>query len=443
MQHPAEYELLRPMGYGNSSRCGYCGTQDSMRSGTRLSYYAGARSLSPQFYQILLNRCWRRSGTLLYRPNQRQACCPHYTIRLDATEFKPTRDQRQTVNRFNKYILGQGYMSESARVYPKSKQEAKRRDNEFCLCERIREAQYSSVRTPPEPAHKLVVTLEHDVFTEEKYQVYKNYQQVVHHEAPESTSPRAFERFLCSSPLRRQEMTAPDGRKRRLGSYHQCYRIDGVLVAIGVLDLLPNCVSSVYFVYHQDIHKQAPGKLGALYEIALAIEEGYGWWYPGFYIHNCPKMKYKIDFSPEYVLDPQTLTWDLLDEEALSILDKKPFLSLSMEREARARGPRDDEGSDAEAASDNGQSKTTGEVNLPLLHSDMPGIPSLEEMQRVDLDHVAITLSPYQPCFETADLMSWCEGDITDWPSLKATVAELVAATGTDLVDSICLDFST
>jgi arginine-tRNA-protein transferase len=33
------------------------------------------------------------------------------------------------------------------------------------------------------------------------------------------------------------------------GSYHQLYRIDGKLIAMAVLDILPSCISSVYFMY--------------------------------------------------------------------------------------------------------------------------------------------------------------------------------------------------
>lgn len=38
------------------------------------------------------------------------------------------------------------------------------------------------------------------------------------------------------------------GKEKKIGSYHQCYRLDGKLVALGVLDLLPHCVSSVYLM---------------------------------------------------------------------------------------------------------------------------------------------------------------------------------------------------
>ena len=163
------------------------------------SYYASASSLSPKFYQTLLDRCWRRSGKLIYRPDQKRSCCPHYTIRLDSHDFKPSRNQRQVVNKFNDYVLGEKYIKEAARLHPRSKEETKRRKNEFVLTERVHEAEYNRVKTPPEPAHKLEVTLEYDNFTEEKYEVYNNYQKNVHGDAPEDRTKRGFTRFLSSA----------------------------------------------------------------------------------------------------------------------------------------------------------------------------------------------------------------------------------------------------
>ncbi|KAI2471776.1 arginine-tRNA-protein transferase [Annulohypoxylon bovei var. microspora] len=232
--------------------------------------------MSPASYQALVDRCWRRSGSLLYRPNQRDACCPHYTIRLDSGRFRTAKDQRQAVNRFNKYVIGDSYAKEAARLYPKSREQARKRDTEFDLVERIHEAERPLLKEPPpEPSHSFTVTLEPDDFTEEKFSVFENYQKVIHRESPSSVSREGFKRFLCSSPIRREIFRAPDGRERELGSFHQCYRLDGKLVAMGVLDLLPDCVSAVYFLYHESIHRFSPGKLGALREIALAMEGGY------------------------------------------------------------------------------------------------------------------------------------------------------------------------
>ncbi|ROT40259.1 arginyl-tRNA-protein transferase [Sodiomyces alkalinus F11] len=410
------------------------------------SYYASTSSMTPAFYQSLLDRHWRRSGSLLYRPNQRQSCCPHYTIRLDSTLFKPSRDQRQAVNRFNNHVLGAEYTAAAARLYPRSRAESKKRETEFDLVERIRESEREHLKAPPEPAHRFTVTLEEDSFTEEKFQVYENYQRVVHKEGPSEITRVGFRRFLCDSPVRRQVLATPEGEELRLGSYHQCYSLDGKLVAIGVLDLLPHCVSSVYFLYHESIHKFMPGKLGALREIALAKDAGYRYWYPGFYIHSCPKMRYKIDYMPQYILDPETLQWDLLDKHVLKLLDENAYVSLSAERRKKDKGGDDGTNEDSDGSEDTGTaesgSERDGRESKLLFDTDMPGIATLDEIAALDLDQMALRVDKSGPLFVTSDLVVWNTQTVSADGGIKSGIAELIAAIGPDLVDSLCLDFS-
>ena len=53
----------------------------------------------------------------------------------------------------------------------------------------------------------------------------------------------------------------PKHLPRNYGSYHQLYRLDGELVAMAVLDILPSCVSSVYFVYDDKYERFSLGKV--------------------------------------------------------------------------------------------------------------------------------------------------------------------------------------
>lgn len=417
------------------------------------SYYASGYSLTPGFYEALINRCWRRSGTLLYRPNQKSACCPHYTLRLDSAEFKPSRDQRQAVNRFNRFVAGDDYAKEAARTYPLTREQARKRDTCFDLVERIHEAEAERLRTPPQPAHELKVTLEPDTFTDEKFAVFDNYQRVVHGETPSSISQRGFKKFLCNSPVRRGMHTDSNGKSRQVGSFHQCYRLDGKLVAVGVLDLLPEAVSAVYFMYHESIHKHQPGKLGALREIALAMEGGYRYWWAGYYIHSCPKMRYKIDYHPQYVLDPETLTWDLLDQEALEIFDKKHYVSLSKDRQAVDEGRENDvsnrtvEGSAKSINVDGGDEMDFSDEDddsedISLFHSDMPGIVTVSDLEnKFDLDHIRVMSDNTEGFFFTSEANIWDRSSIREVGSLKSRIAELAAAIGPDLLPQICLDF--
>jgi arginine-tRNA-protein transferase len=323
----------------------------------------------------------------------------------------------------------------------------------------VHESEKENLKTPPNPAHALKVTLEPDNFTEEKYLLFENYQRIVHHEPSHRISRSGFKNFLCHSPLPRSKETM-DGREKKLGSYHQCYRIDGKLIAIGVLDLLPQCVSAVYFMYHESVHEYGFGKLGAMREIALAEEEGYKWWYAGFYIHSCVKMRYKGDYTPQYMLDPDSYSWDLLNDELKKRLDEKRFVSLSRERAGGESTFPPQTGSTEENQSgdvamdvreENGDTEVEGDgdsdedlpvpnPNAPLWERTMPGILTKNELERdIDLDQIKLQIEG--EIYEACMLVSWHSSSIDNPHSTKGVIAELVAAVGVDIGKEIVLSF--
>lgn len=65
------------------------------------------------------------------------------------------------------------------------------------------------------------------------------------------------------------------------------YRVDGELIGISVIDILPHCVSSVYFIWDPDWAWASLGKFSAMREIALVLDmaaagaEGMGWLFMG------------------------------------------------------------------------------------------------------------------------------------------------------------------
>jgi arginine-tRNA-protein transferase len=71
------------------------------------------------------------------------------------------------------------------------------------------------------------------------------------------------------------------------GSFHQCYYLDDKLIAVAVLDVLPKCLSSVYFLYDPDYNFLQLGKYSALREIAMTKElynaglQDLHWYYMG------------------------------------------------------------------------------------------------------------------------------------------------------------------
>lgn len=188
---------------------------------------------------------------------------------------------------------------------------------------------------------ELAVSVEPACVSEEKHLLYKRYQMAVHGDGAEDVTPRQFRHFLCQRPF----AGAPDGPPVPLdasygledGAYHMLYRANGVLIAVGVVDILPSCLSSVYCFYEPGLRDLSLGTLVALYEIdwvAQARARGgprralLRYYYLGYYIHSCPKMKYKGDFAPSEILCPATLRWRPLDAEARSMLDAAPFAVL-------------------------------------------------------------------------------------------------------------------
>jgi hypothetical protein len=63
-----------------------------------------------------------RSGNLYYKQNLRRSCCPHYTLRLEASAYQSRRDQRKAINRWNNYILGPEYIRKAARLCPRTRE---------------------------------------------------------------------------------------------------------------------------------------------------------------------------------------------------------------------------------------------------------------------------------------------------------------------------------
>lgn len=170
----------------------------------------------------------------------------------------------------------------------------KKRKNEFDLCSTVHAPEQSTLDTTPHPptltpAHTLTIELDKDSLTLEKFTLYAKYQRTIHGESRKEITPEQFERFLCSSPFRHERYIDNEtGEERPTGSFHQLYRVDGELVAFAVLDLLPNTVSSVYFVYDPDVvGRFGMGKVSALREVALCIEGGYKYYQLGIQSRMC------------------------------------------------------------------------------------------------------------------------------------------------------------
>ncbi|KAF3211248.1 Arginyl-tRNA--protein transferase 1 [Orbilia oligospora] len=338
--------VLFPYGCNDSS-CGYCdvtiGNKSYMMMASVDRPGETFLGITPNDYKTLLDRGWRRSGNIIYKPDMRGSCCQEYTIRLKSSLFKPK----------------------------------------------------------------------------------------IHND---EASEGGFKRFLCANPFKPPYSVDKKGRK--IGAYHQCYYLDGRLIAMAVLDLLPDCVSGVYFMYHTDFSQWSFGKLSAVREIALAEEAGYEYYYMGYYIHSCPKMRYKCEYQPAEVLDPECYDWHSFDNNFRKILDVKPYYSPSLERILTA------EGSERSMTLLNNYHINTKKgviTNLDddtVFSTDMSGVVKLEDIEPV-IDDIRILVGRKLAIAEM--ISGWEEMPIDVPGNAKHKIAEAIATLGLELTPKVII----
>uniref|UniRef100_A0A3B4BUY0 Arginyl-tRNA--protein transferase 1 n=1 Tax=Pygocentrus nattereri TaxID=42514 RepID=A0A3B4BUY0_PYGNA len=171
---------------------------------------------------------------------------------------------------------------------------------------------------------------------EQSAALYARYQMAVHGDSPFECDESQFKRFLCDSPLEAE--TSPDGPDVGYGSFHQQYWLDGRIVAVGVIDILPSCVSSVYLYYHPDFASLSLGSYSALREISFTRQlqkqsPKLSYYYLGFYIHSCPKMRYKGQYTPSDLLCPETYVWMPI-ERCIPRLETSAYARLNEDAQA-------------------------------------------------------------------------------------------------------------
>ncbi|OMO76048.1 hypothetical protein COLO4_25696 [Corchorus olitorius] len=104
---------------------------------------------------------------------------------------------------------------------------------------------HKSSEHPQAKKRKLEIRLKRSSFDPEEYELYRRYQIKVHNDTPDRVTESSYRRFLVDTPLlfvspSADGMVPPCG----FGSFHQQYIIDGKLVAVGVIDILPKCLST-------------------------------------------------------------------------------------------------------------------------------------------------------------------------------------------------------
>ncbi|XP_058128622.1 arginyl-tRNA--protein transferase 1 isoform X1 [Anopheles ziemanni] len=453
----------------SSYQCGYCKQSDSCHS-----YGMWAYKLSCEDYQDLIDRGWRRSGCYCYKPIMDVTCCPSYTIKCDALNFRLNKSHKKIIKRMNKFLrdgkresdeeenpqsfgeigtlshehietprmptkpIDLEYLEPTMDIAKQTTETIKARSKDLSekgaealkpshgmgnptvsdvpkkakLMRIIRKRDklqkkgltgeelersmlagkghnkeksledflYEFPKENEPSAHRLTVKFiqSKDCAIPTTFKLYSSYQQSIHKEPSSKLSMERFKRFLINSPLK--IVTLPTGGKKfqesldisyalyvkyqtsihsdppgsvadyldflvksplkgsaDFGSFHQQYWLDDRLIAVGVIDVLPLCVSSVYFFYDPEYRFLSLGTYGSLREIAFTraryrVNPSITSYYMGFYIHSCPKMRYKSSLQPSRLLCPEAYTWHLLDKNILSKLDARKYNRLNEDK---------------------------------------------------------------------------------------------------------------
>ncbi|XP_017835837.1 arginyl-tRNA--protein transferase 1 isoform X2 [Drosophila busckii] len=411
-----------------SSKCGYCTGTDCNKSHGMHAY-----RLDCTDYQELIDRGWRRCGNYCYKPQNDITCCPCYTIKCNAQEFKLSKSNKRILRRMNKFLRdgkcessdgvpskqgakdGNGDdvdievnaaepqpqlpdnkpsvididrvetlfktqaevlknevqtpanaeqlialptnnkpVLDNSKAPPRKKAKQLRLERRLAKYGVLEQAQAKKVNeeknlrdflysTCETDKHKLKIVMvaasdTQHTCADEVHALYRKYQILIHNDSPAGVTLAKMQRFLVKSPLKLGK--TQDGPEMGYGSFHQQYWLDEKLIAVGVIDILPGSISSVYFFYDPDYSFLSLGTYGSLREIDLVqtIAESVPalkYYYMGFYIHNCPKMRYKGKLPASYLLCPETYVWMPLTDEIRDKLSAKKYQRINSDATAK------------------------------------------------------------------------------------------------------------
>jgi len=84
--------------------------------------------------------------------------------------------------------------------------------------------------------------------------------------------------------------------------YEILYFYEEKLIAVDLIDILDDGISSIYFYYDPDFSKYSLGKLSLYNQIKYAKNSEKKWIYLGYYVKECPSLSYKAEYKPYLTL---------------------------------------------------------------------------------------------------------------------------------------------
>lgn len=129
------------------------------------------------------------------------------------------------------------------------------------------------------------VVIKNAAFDPRHFQLYHRYLRARHDKPgdPVETTPDDYLNFLASSWCETLFVE---------------FLIAGQLAAVAVVDVVADGLSAVYTFFDPDFADYSPGVYAVLWQIQTARHWDLDYLYLGYWIADCRKMRYKIDYQP-------------------------------------------------------------------------------------------------------------------------------------------------
>lgn len=132
--------------------------------------------------------------------------------------------------------------------------------------------------------HDLVINKVTPCYTDEYFELYERYINTRHRDGDMYPATREqYEGFLVDVP--------------ECCSFYE-FRREGVLLVVAVVDHLDNHLSAVYTFFEPDEPKRSLGQYAILWQIELCKELALDYLSLGYWIKECRKMSYKLQYRP-------------------------------------------------------------------------------------------------------------------------------------------------
>ena len=175
---------------------------------------------------------------------------------------------------------------------------------------------------------------------DERFQIYKKYQMNIHKEKEVETTKSSYNRAWGTTDLidnkgiklpsdLNKKTKHPEMYPKKYGTYNFIHRLDGKIIAVGIWDILPTCLSSVYLYYDTDYQFLDLGVFTAIREIEYVksfhdlIDNNFKYYMMGFYCETVQKLRYKGFYQPTELLDRYTMNYVYLKDVQKLISDGK------------------------------------------------------------------------------------------------------------------------